>query len=151
MGVCRKRYVAGFMFYEDAVLLVRKESPDWQRGLLNGVGGKVEVGESGTEAMVREFREETGVATRQSDWHSFCRETGSDYCTDFFATRVKRLPAVPLLNDAGEAQAFFLLSNLESARVVGNLRWLIPMALDWRKVESAVLSMKNNIVEHASW
>jgi hypothetical protein len=37
--------------------------------------------------------------------------------------------------------------------VVGNLRWLIPMALDWRKVEGAVLNaMKNDISwGDASW
>ncbi len=39
-----KRYVAGLMFSKDEkyVALVIKNKPDWQKGLLNGIGGKIE-------------------------------------------------------------------------------------------------------------
>lgn len=58
-----KEYVLGFMFDENrnVVALIRKENPEWQRGKLNGIGGKIEEGESPFDAMVREFEEETGV------------------------------------------------------------------------------------------
>ena len=48
-----KKYVAGFMFSSDKseVLLVEKMSPEWQRGLLNGIGGKIEGGETPLEAI----------------------------------------------------------------------------------------------------
>ncbi len=64
-------YVAGFMFRRSnsEVALVRKNKPDWQRGKLNGIGGKVEESDCGPhEAMAREFLEETGVATSPAAW-----------------------------------------------------------------------------------
>lgn len=63
-------YVLGFAFdtHGEHLVLIRKARPIWQAGRLNGVGGKVEPGESNILAMVREFREETGVATQDSQW-----------------------------------------------------------------------------------
>ncbi len=58
------KYVVGFAFSEkaDAVLLVKKLRPEWQKGHLNGVGGKIEEGETPAEAMNRECFEETGLS-----------------------------------------------------------------------------------------
>jgi hypothetical protein len=59
----KDRYVLGFVFSEDSsrVLLVWKNRPAWQAGKLNGIGGKIEAGETPLQAMQREFREETLV------------------------------------------------------------------------------------------
>ena len=57
-------YVLGFAFTTDGrVALIQKKRPAWQAGRLNGIGGKVEGTEHSAAAMVREFREETGVDT----------------------------------------------------------------------------------------
>ena len=65
------------MFSEDLkrVVLIKKNKPDWQRGLFNGVGGKIEKAESSFDAMAREFEEETGVKTDPVDWWYFNMET----------------------------------------------------------------------------
>jgi len=65
-----KKYVVGLCFNSamDSIVLIRKNRPKWQRGLLNGVGGHIEDGEAAITAMVREFREETGVVTGNADW-----------------------------------------------------------------------------------
>jgi len=57
-----KRYVLGFVFSPDLakVYLIRKNRPEWQAGLLNGIGGKIELGETEKEAMEREALEESG-------------------------------------------------------------------------------------------
>jgi hypothetical protein len=57
----KHRFVLGFVFDFEAkkVLLVLKNRPDWQTGLLNGLGGKIEADETPLEAMEREFKEET--------------------------------------------------------------------------------------------
>lgn len=62
LGAGRQAYVVGFAIDDlDRVALIRKNRPDFQAGLFNGIGGHVEVGETPAGAMVREFVEETGV------------------------------------------------------------------------------------------
>ena len=48
-------YVLGFAFNKNfrEVLLILKNKPQWQKGLYNGIGGKIEEGELPIEAMVR--------------------------------------------------------------------------------------------------
>jgi 8-oxo-dGTP diphosphatase len=55
-------YVLGFLFSRDLkyVILIRKTHPKSQAGMLNGIGGKIEFGESHRSAVHREFLEETG-------------------------------------------------------------------------------------------
>ena len=74
-------YVLGFAFAakRTRVLLVMKQSPAWQRGKFNGVGGKVEPEEYVTEAMSREFREETGLHVRRELWGTVAELIGPDY------------------------------------------------------------------------
>jgi len=64
------RYVVGLRFSEDRsrVVLIRKNRPDWQRGMLNGPGGRVEPGETILAGMAREFLEEAGVPTDAHEW-----------------------------------------------------------------------------------
>lgn len=63
-------YVLGFAFDLQCkrVALIRKKRPDWQAGLWNGIGGHRNGNETGAEAMVREFMEETGVKTHEVQW-----------------------------------------------------------------------------------
>ncbi len=80
-------YVLGFMIdvENNNVVLIRKSRPDYQKGKINGIGGKVSIERdydhigSGTHeydhkvtyprAMVREFKEETGIDTYKEEWH----------------------------------------------------------------------------------
>lgn len=68
-----KLYSLGFIFRRNhpdtpprSVFLIEKKHPHWQAGLLNGIGGKVEKGESLYAAMRREAVEECGYDTE--DW-----------------------------------------------------------------------------------
>lgn len=56
------KYVLGFIFGKthNFVLLQRKARPDWQKGRYNGIGGKIEEGETPEQAMKREGIEEVG-------------------------------------------------------------------------------------------
>jgi 8-oxo-dGTP diphosphatase len=66
-----KEYVLGFAFSKDMnhVVLIEKLRPDWQKGCFNGVGGKIEpTDKKPVYAMIREFKEETGVDTNITHW-----------------------------------------------------------------------------------
>lgn len=69
-----KEYVLGFAFDEKAqnVVLIEKLRPEWQKGLYNGIGGKVERNDNTNyTAMCREFYEETRVHTVPDMWKNF--------------------------------------------------------------------------------
>lgn len=122
----KKRYVVGFLFYAGSpyVALIYKQRPDWQRGCLNGIGGKVEDGEDPLDAMVREFKEETGAHV--TDWKYFCRMDGGDwevYCYKSFGDYL-------LTSTTDEKVIAVCLDALEDRPLIPNLRWLIPLALD---------------------
>lgn len=120
-------YVAGFCFSEceERVALIRKLNPRWQRGLLNGIGGKVEPGESPHEAMVREFEEETG--TRIEGWRPFCTATTEEDRLHFFTARGD---LDTLRSAEAEEVVTVAVDDVSSLDIVPNLRWLIPLALD---------------------
>ena len=63
-------YVLGFAFNPELnkVVLIKKKRPSNQKGLLNGVGGKIVNGESFKTAMCREFAEETSYLSNIDDW-----------------------------------------------------------------------------------
>src|SRR4051794_18101042 len=73
-----QQYVCGFLFSPDRsrVLLIRKRRPAWQAGKLNGVGGKLEPGETPLQAMRREFREEAGIEL--PEWQHVLTLSGAD-------------------------------------------------------------------------
>jgi 8-oxo-dGTP diphosphatase len=70
--MAQKEYVLAIALnaQKSKILLVRKLTPEWQRGLLNGPGGKIEQGETPLHAMIREFKEETGLLTGDEQWSS---------------------------------------------------------------------------------
>ena len=72
-------YVVGFAFDADLhyVSLIRKNKEGWQKGLMNGLGGHVDEGETPEQAMVREFLEEGDVATNADQWIYFLDMIGS--------------------------------------------------------------------------
>lgn len=53
--------VFAFDWTREKVLLIKKSKPEFQAGLLNGVGGKIQQGEIPEQAAIREFKEETGL------------------------------------------------------------------------------------------
>lgn len=135
MSEDKRIYTAGFLFRGAKVLLVRKTHPKWQAGMLNAVGGELEPGESLSQCMAREFREEANYST--TAWDAFCVEWGPGYEVTFYRHRLSPdddfLP--PPANDKGEELEWHEASNIKDP-VIGNLKWLVPLALDPRPLTS---------------
>ena len=119
-------YVCGFLFDPDRsrVLLIRKRRPAWQAGRLNGVGGKVEPGETFHEAIRREFREEAGLDV--ADWQEVVVLTGPDWRGHFFRAFGHPEAARAVTDEALEVHPVAALPP----DVIPNLRWIVPLALD---------------------
>ncbi len=125
-------YCLGFLFSTDLsrVLLIRKAKPSWQAGKLNGIGGKVETGETSLTAMVRECREETGLKTCRAEWKRFCTMTVPDFMIDCFAGVCGTFESAC----GTEAEPLELCSvswmHTGCYQMIDSLQWLIPLALD---------------------
>jgi 8-oxo-dGTP diphosphatase len=145
-------YTCGFLFSpkRSSVLLVCKNRPIWQSGLWNGIGGKLSDGETLLECMRREFREETRIHVNSTEWNRFAVEEGSDYVVHFFKSFVSDRETViaPDHNDVGEPLAWM---SVPTYNAVGNLHWLIPLALDWRVMDVVVVNAKSDISERPTW
>lgn len=108
------------------VVLIHKNKPDWQRGYLNGVGGKVEPGETAVCAMEREFREEAGLDVLA--WRHVGTGTNSAARINVFAVQSNRIAQVQSMTD--EAITVCSVYGLPFFKVMPNLRWLIPLSIN---------------------
>lgn len=126
-----KEFVAGFLFSSDKkrVAMIEKIKPEWQRGHLNGIGGKVEIGEQADIAMRREFREETSVDIE--NWTHYVTLAGDDFRVFFYyhvcdpnTELIDKLQSI-----TEETVKVFAVHELPTLKTIPNVQWLIPMAL----------------------
>ena len=120
-------YTCGFLFDPDRrrCALIRKDHPDWQAGLLNGIGGKLEPLEPPASAMVREFEEEAGVTG--VEFEEFARLHGGMYRVHFFRAFDDAVGKVKTMTSE---EVHFHALPIIRRDIVPNLQWLIPLALD---------------------
>lgn len=123
--VSRVDYVVGFYFNEDLskVALLRKTKPDWQKGLLNGPGGKKKASEDPAEAMYREMVEETGAHVLVWKYVGVLSPEANVKVFYFAAKGKQQMQSMP-----DEPVDWYSVDKLMDLPVVPNLVWLIPMA-----------------------
>jgi 8-oxo-dGTP diphosphatase len=106
-------------------LLIRKNRPAWQKGKLNGVGGHVEAGELPIDAMVREFREETGLSLSE-DWTHRITLQGPNFKVHFFIC-YDSFKGWQQTTDEELVEVDILDLPLD---IIPNMRWVIPLLMD---------------------
>lgn len=127
-----KSYVLGFLFSNSGMVwLINKTKPDWQKGKLNGIGGKIEPNETIDEAMRREFKEEANLDIDSWTWYCTLSDDESYEVFCFYAFSGET-PKTMTEEMVGSYSAEFLPKT-----TIPNLHWLIPMALSFQKGESA--------------
>lgn len=122
-------HVNGFMFSPDGdfVVLIRKDHPQWQKGLWNGMGGRCQYGEPPSHAMAREFEEEAGVNAPHYQWERFCILCFNACMVIFYRTFHGRYDSVVT---AEQEHVTIHAVNELPHDLVPNLRWLVPLAQD---------------------
>ena len=124
-------YVAGFAFTSQnrKVTLIQKQRPKWQRGMYNGVGGRIQEGERPIEAMVREFEEEAGV--KVFGWENFITLVfEGNQRVYFFRAFLSPEEAVRVRTMTDEPVVQMPVKEITHLAIISNLAWLIPMALE---------------------
>lgn len=133
-----QEYAVGFLHNGQAVVLIQKKRPEWQYNLWNGVGGKVESGEQPYDAMVREFKEETGVLVR--DWQHLATLKGDNTLVHCYAANNNGEFMRDVRTVTDEEIFVVPLKSLPTFPTVDNLKWLIPLALQRGKYKPVTVS-----------
>jgi 8-oxo-dGTP diphosphatase len=123
------KYVVGFCFDAETenVALIKKNRPEWQAGRLNGVGGKIEQDETPFHAMVREFKEETGVLI--TEWEQYAVWQGANTELYYFRARTDEVYNVKTMES--EEVMLYPVQNFAARNIIPNLAWAIPLALQY--------------------
>lgn len=127
-AIVKTEMVLGFLFSPDSkqVVLIEKKKPKWQVGKLNGIGGKVKLKEPYHDAMIRECKEETGVHV--PSWRGFAQLKGPNFLVNCFTAWSPSAFAIEQMEN--EKPILIKVSELHRYPLIGNLHWLIHMALD---------------------
>lgn len=139
-------YVLGFLFNtkQNHVLLIKKNRPDWQAGKLNGIGGHIETGESPIQAMIREFKEETGLL--YEDWKPVIIMMGVDWKCTVFTGVIDDDNFWEYESQTDEKVESCFVRGLPSYCLT-NVHWLIPMCLD-KEIVNAVYGFESFLNIH---
>ena len=138
LKMCKEKinsnYVLGFAFNEEEthIALIRKNKPEWQKGKLNGIGGKIESEEIAYDAMIREFAEETGIFIY--NWEKFGRiyennENNNSFQVYLFKSFISNVILNKLESKTEEIVSILPIKDIPYSVCIPNLSWLIPLAL----------------------
>lgn len=104
------------------VYLLRKKRPKWQEDFLNGVGGKVEKGESFSACAIRETKEEINIDMDKRYLYDVGVIEAKEFRVRIFAYRTKQKPKQ--MED--EELKITPVKSIPNLKVIPNLRMLIP-------------------------
>ena len=105
------RVVVGIITDNKEILLLRKNNPDWQKGLYNGIGGKVELNTTPLETIIKKCQEELGVNI--SNWIELDSEISSSGIEIvYFLTTLNEGEIKKLQSQTDERSELFSINNL---------------------------------------
>lgn len=105
------RVVVGIITGNKEILLLKKNNPDWQKGLYNGIGGKVELNTTPLETIIKKCQEELGVNI--SNWIELDSEISSSGIEIvYFLTTLNEGEIKKLQSQTDERAELFSINNL---------------------------------------
>lgn len=152
-------FVCGFMFsdfYESwdmprmkttrVALIEKRHGPECVIGKWNGIGGKIEPGETAHDAMARKFLEETGLRSSPRAWSLFSIHDNLRFRVFFFwnvlPVGVDCRAAVRTCSD--ETVDWYFCTDIEHAGIplAPNVEWLLPTALHCKQINKPNFAMQ---------
>lgn len=85
------KYTICFIKQGTKILMLNREFPSWM-GVWNGVGGKIEEGESAKESIIREVYEETGLSIKNPQFKGITSWIVEGTCVDGMYIYIAELP-----------------------------------------------------------
>lgn len=135
-----KHFVLGLVFNQSlsTVLLVHKRRPDWQKGMLNGIGGKIKIDETPLQAMKRESKEETGFPRTWFHTITFTCPGGTVYV-------FRSIHASEIIPFKQVEDEFLMRFNIDTLpdNLMANLKWMIPLSLS--SVQFPIMLQQNEL------
>ena len=124
-------YVVCLLFSDDLkqVVLIKKNRPLWQAGLLNGPGGKIEADESIDYAARREFLEETGIVVPTWKHLVVQHDLDDKYKVHYLVAKTSYEILNHIRSITDELVGCYSVEYLDSKQLVNTLAWLIPLAI----------------------
>ena len=105
------RVVVGIITDNEEILLLKKNNPDWQKGLYNGIGGKVELNTTPLETIIKKCQEELGANI--SNWIELDSEISSSGIEIvYFLTTLNEGEIKKLQSQTDERAELFSINNL---------------------------------------
>ena len=105
------RVVVGIITDNEEILLLKKNNPDWQKGLYNGIGGKVELNTTPLETIIKKCQEKLGVNI--SNWIELDSEISSSGIEIvYFLTTLNEGEIKKLQSQTDERAELFSINNL---------------------------------------
>ena len=105
------RVVVGIITDNKEILLLKKNNPDWQKGLYNGIGGKVELNTTPLETIIKKCQEELGVNI--SNWIELDSEISSSGIEIvYFLNTLNEGEIKKLQSQTDERAELFSINNL---------------------------------------
>ena len=105
------RVVVGIITDNEEILLLKKNNTDWQKGLYNGIGGKVELNTTPLETIIKKCQEELGVNI--SNWIELDSEISSSGIEIvYFLTTLNEGEIKKLQSQTDERAELFSINNL---------------------------------------
>jgi 8-oxo-dGTP diphosphatase len=127
-----KKYVVAFMLTPDFkfVWLIKKNKPEWQKDCLNGIGGKIEAGETPIQAIIREIKEEAGLTFEPKQLTDIGRMIGTNNDGSEFQVHIfTGVTNQELITQEEEIIGLYKVTEVKNHKHIDNVPMLIETAI----------------------
>lgn len=128
----KTKYVVGVPYLGDCIILqkppIRTGKLAYLNGLLNGIGGHLEINESPAQGMSRECFEETGQLIPRDRWVRVYGEEYEDAIVYFYICNLTNVEAEKMLcRELAQKLYMLYLDDLTATKIVPNIAIIAAM------------------------